>query len=82
MKTEIELLREIAAEAKNVWDKGQISFEAIHLKNLLTDRIDIDERKAASQQINAADEGGRAVLEGVDYIVNNVDGDTISLTRR
>ena len=31
---------------------------------------------------NAADEESRAVLEGVDYIVNNVDCDTISLTRR
>jgi len=40
MKTEIELLREIADEARAVWDKGWVSLEAMHLKNLLTDYID------------------------------------------
>ena len=37
MKTEIELLREIANEAKLEWDKERIDAKACHLKNLLTD---------------------------------------------
>ena len=44
MKAEIELLRKIADEAKTLWDKGQLPLEAIHLKNLLTDRIDMSDR--------------------------------------
>jgi len=38
--------------------------------------------EAGNQSNDAAqDSEGRAVLEGVDYYVNNVDSDTISLTR-
>lgn len=46
MKTEIALLREIADEAKRVWDKGILPLEAVSLGNLLTDRIDFNERHA------------------------------------
>lgn len=45
MRSEIELLRDIADEAKAVWDMGWLPVEAVHLKNLLTDRIDMNERK-------------------------------------
>uniref|UniRef100_A0A6H1ZCX3 Uncharacterized protein n=1 Tax=viral metagenome TaxID=1070528 RepID=A0A6H1ZCX3_9ZZZZ len=45
MKKEIDLLREIANEAKIVWDKGKLSLGTEHLKNLLTDFIDMKERK-------------------------------------
>lgn len=41
---EIKLLRKIADEAKAIWDKGLLPLEAIHLKNLLTDRIDYNDR--------------------------------------
>lgn len=38
--------------------------------------------KYASQQADSADGKGEPVLEGVDYVVNQVDAETISLTRR
>lgn len=44
MRKEIELLREIASAAKEAWDIGYLPLEAIHLKNLLTDYIDFEER--------------------------------------
>ena len=46
MKTEIELLRDIANEAKAIWFKAQLPLEAITLKNLLTDWIDFKARAA------------------------------------
>ena len=45
MKTEIELLREIAKEAQALWNKNLLPLNAITLKNLLTDRIDLNERR-------------------------------------
>ncbi len=48
MKTEIELLREIAKEAKAEWNRNRLAIGAITLKNLLTDYIDMKER--TSQQ--------------------------------
>lgn len=44
MKTEIELLRAIADEAKDAWDKGMLPRESVSLKNFLTDRIDFNNR--------------------------------------
>ena len=44
MKEELELLQRIAKEAKEVWDKGWLPLEAITLKNLLTDYIDMKSR--------------------------------------
>ncbi len=45
MSKELELLRKIAKEAKVLWDKGKLSLEDAHLKNLLTDYVDIKERE-------------------------------------
>ena len=49
MRTEIDLLRKIADATKDVWDNGRLSLEDAHLKNLLTDFIDLRER--ADQQL-------------------------------
>lgn len=46
---EIDLLRKIADEAKRVWDSGGLRIEAGHLKNLLTDRIDWDNRHNSTE---------------------------------
>ena len=54
MKTEIELLREIADEAKNVWDNDWLSLDATHLRNLLTDRIDMKGRHLSSRSSGQA----------------------------
>ena len=53
MKKEIELLREIADEVKSEWDKGWLPLEAQHLKNLLTDYIDMKERAQPAIQADA-----------------------------
>lgn len=42
---EIELLRKIVDEAKVAWNRGWLPLEAAHLKNLLTDYGDYNERK-------------------------------------
>lgn len=55
MKTEIELLREIADEASKTWGNGWLALEAITLKNLLTDLTDFKIR--SSQPIAPADGG-------------------------
>ena len=46
--------------------------------------LDPNDLKLTKKDNNAihADGESRAVLEGVDYIVNQVDSETISLTRR
>jgi len=49
VRTEIDLLRKIADATKDVWDNGRLSLEDAHLKNLLTDFIDLRER--ADQQL-------------------------------
>ena len=41
---ECQKLKEIAGAAKESWDKGWLSREAVHLKNLLTDKINMDDR--------------------------------------
>ena len=45
MRNETELLRAIADETKIAWNKGWLSLEAMTLKNLLTNRIDMQERE-------------------------------------
>ena len=42
---ELQLLRKIANEAKKVWDKGIFTAEESKLKNLLTDRIHLENIK-------------------------------------
>jgi hypothetical protein len=46
MRNELCLLRKIADEAKKAWDKGRLTAEESHLKNLLTDRIHLENVKA------------------------------------
>lgn len=41
---EVKLLRKIADETKRVWDAGGLRLESVTLKNLLTDRIDFNDR--------------------------------------
>jgi len=53
MYKELKLLRKIAGAAKESWDKGRLPLEDIHLKNLLTDYIDMRER--ISQPVVEAD---------------------------
>ena len=52
MRNETELLRAIADETKIAWNKGwlRLSLEAMTLKNLLTDRIDMQERKKETRE--------------------------------
>ncbi len=47
MKTEIELLREIAKETQILWNRNLLPLNAITLKNLLTERIDMGERRTS-----------------------------------
>ena len=48
MKTEIELLREIAKESQNLWNKNLLPINAITLKHLLTDFSDLKAGRRAS----------------------------------
>ena len=56
---EIELLRKIADEADVLWNKNLLPLEAIHLKNLLTDRADYNDRHNQALHLTPETETGR-----------------------
>lgn len=69
----------------HVMDVGEVGF--CDLDNALTEAGVIIENDCSPcqpvlQQADSADGEGAPVLEGVDYLVNQVDAETISLTRR
>ena len=69
MKKEIELLREIADEAKALWDKGGLPLKAVKLINLLTDRINMDNRQHSQSETVHCDTATGAHTDDRQFLV-------------